>query len=79
MTEQQTPDDDPDPIVQMNVRVPLSLRNEIDARRGNLKLSRDKWVTRALRFALKQPGTPARRRRTVARTERGTSVKGPQQ
>lgn len=44
-----------DPLVQMNVRVPQSLRDAIDARRAQVGpggLSRDKWVTRALHLAL---------------------------
>lgn len=45
---------DDDPLVQMNVRVPKSLRDAIDARRATKGLSRDKWVTRALTWALQQ-------------------------
>lgn len=69
------PRPDPDELVQMNVRVPRSLRDEVDARRARLDLSRDRWVVRALRFALAQPGNPARGRKTVARTKRGKTVK----
>lgn len=67
---------DPDELVQMNVRVPRSLRDELDERRGRLDLSRDRWVVNALRWALKQPGRPQRTtRKTVSRTGRGKSIK----
>lgn len=58
----------------MNVRVKRSLRNDIDARRAPLGLSRDEWVARALKWALNQPPrtrssaiTTAVRKRTVGR------------
>lgn len=48
--------------VQMNVRVPPDLIEAIDTRRqdlaehrGDKVLSRDEWVTRALRWAVSQP------------------------
>lgn len=49
-------------LVQMNVRVPRELRDQIDARRAQKDMSRDKWVANALRFALAQhaAGTPMR-------------------
>ncbi len=53
---------DPDELVQMNVRVPRRLRDQIDSRRGPLSMSRDKWVANALRWALRQPPVPAARR-----------------
>lgn len=65
--------------VQMNVRVPATLREQIDARREPLGLSRDLWVERALTWALAQP--PARRKHptslkgsVVAETVRGRTV-----
>jgi hypothetical protein len=69
------PEPDPDELVQMNVRVPRKLRDEIDERRGKLRLSRDKWVVRALGFALKAGAGPRPRGRTVARTPTGNTVK----
>ena len=51
-----------DPLVQMNVRIPTSLRDAIDRRRASIGptgLSRDKWVTRALTLALRV-STPIR-------------------
>lgn len=49
------PTPDPDETVQMNVRVKRSIVDQIDARRAPLDLSRDKWVARALTWALAQP------------------------
>lgn len=54
-----------DPLVQMNVRVPRSIREQVDARRAELALrpennghfSRDKWVTNAIRYALDTKAT----------------------
>jgi hypothetical protein len=43
-----------DPRVQMNVRLPKSLRDAIDARRAVKDMSRDKWVENAVRYALSQ-------------------------
>lgn len=43
-----------DPLVQMNVRVPTALREQVDARRAALGLSRDRYVTRAAAHALHQ-------------------------
>lgn len=40
---------------QVNVRLPLDLVEAIDARRARKDLSRDEWMTRALRFALEAP------------------------
>lgn len=80
---QDSPDDpppDPNELIQMNVRVPRWLRDAVDERRDRVRdgqgkaLSRDRWVTRALSFALKQPGNPVRRRGTVARTSRGRTI-----
>lgn len=51
MTGKRDPND---PLVQMNVRVPQSLRDQIDARRDLKGLSRDRWVTNALSFLLQQ-------------------------
>ena len=45
--------------VQMNVRVPESMRAAIDTRRHQLGLSRDEWMRRVIEWALHQPpGTP---------------------
>jgi hypothetical protein len=44
-----------DPRVQMNVRIPASLRDTIDLRRATLGLTRDEWVKRACTWALMQP------------------------
>lgn len=38
--------------VQVNVRLPEDLRDEIDRRRARKDMSRDVWVERALRYAL---------------------------
>lgn len=43
-----------DPLVQMNVRVPAALREQVDTRRAALGLSRDRYVTRAATHALHQ-------------------------
>lgn len=49
--------DPDDPLVQCNVRLPKSVRDQIDARRAVKDMSRDLWVTNAVRFALSQhPG-----------------------
>ena len=58
MTAEPTPPaDTPDDLVQMNVRVPRSLRDRVDERRATVNggISRDKWVARALNFALSAP------------------------
>lgn len=58
MTAEPTPSPDPaSELVQMNVRVPRGLRDAVDARRANVNggISRDKWVAKALTFALQQP------------------------
>lgn len=68
------PDEDPDRLVQMNVRLPRWLVWTLDQRRASINLSRDKWSLRALVFALAQPGDPRRRGSTVARTSRGRTV-----
>lgn len=44
-----------DPKVQVNVRLPVTLRDEMDARRAPLGLSRDEWMRRALVWAMSQP------------------------
>lgn len=49
------PLDEPDPRVQMNVRIPKSLRDTIDLRRATLGLSRDEWIRRAVSYALSVP------------------------
>lgn len=60
----------PEPTVQMNVRVPASLVERIDARRGKIGLSRDKWAARALDWALRQPERPTELRTRTARSIR---------
>jgi hypothetical protein len=62
--------DPEDPLVQMNVRVPRSLRDAVDGRRKGKGLSRDVAVERMLRFALKN--NPDR-----ARTPRPATVRRP--
>lgn len=67
--------DDPNELVQMNVRVPRWVRGRIDARRKGMvdaktekPLSRDKWVTNAALYALEAPErtpTTNTRRRTA--------------
>lgn len=55
--------DPADPLIQMNVRIPKSLRAQVDARREEVGLSRDRWVTNALTWILQQtviPGAPYR-------------------
>lgn len=45
------------PRVQMNVRLPAPLRDQIDARRatiGKTGISRDEWVRRAVTWVLAQ-------------------------
>lgn len=44
--------DPDDPLVQMNVRIPQSLRDQIDLRRSVKDMSRDRWVENALMHAL---------------------------
>lgn len=76
MTTAPGPDGEPaevEELVQMNVRVPRSLRDAIDARREPLNLSRDKWVARALRWALAQPKPSTRS--TIARTTTGRTAR----
>lgn len=48
---------DPDELIQVNVRIPRALRDEMDARRATVNggMSRDKWAAAAFRFALRQP------------------------
>ena len=61
----------PDELVQCNVRIPQSLRDEIDDRRATMKartgqrISRDKWLANAARYALQQhpPSPPGKRTR----------------
>lgn len=57
-----------DELVQMNVRVPKSLRDAIDARRASKGLSRDKWCTRALTWALQQHQRAEPHTNSVGRT-----------
>jgi TfoX/Sxy family transcriptional regulator of competence genes len=67
--------DDPNDLVQMNVRVPRWLRDRADQRRATMTdaaterpLSRDKWVANAMRYALEAPDrtpTGSTRRRTA--------------
>lgn len=44
--------------VQCNVRLPKDLIQAMDERRAKKDLSRDKWVERAIRFALSQQPAP---------------------
>lgn len=44
---------------QVNVRLPVPLIEQIDARRQVKDMSRDKWVENALRFALQHGQTPS--------------------
>jgi hypothetical protein len=59
-----TSGDEPEPELtkrtQMNVRIPANLIAAIDARRGPLKISRDEYVERCIRFALSRARTPRR-------------------
>lgn len=48
------------PRKQMNVRLPENLVDEIDRRRNLKGLSRDKWVERALIYAITQGPRPPR-------------------
>ena len=41
-----------EPRVQVNVRLPTSVRDRIDARRHTKGLSRDEWMLRAVLYAL---------------------------
>lgn len=68
MTVPATPppaDDESDPLTQVNIRIPRSLRDAIDARRALLPtddgrpVSRDKWAARVFRHALRQPAPGA--------------------
>ncbi|UQS95208.1 omega transcriptional repressor [Pseudanabaena phage Pam4] len=61
-----TPDDDP--VVQVNVRIPRSLRDAIDARRAVKGLSRDRWMANAARFALQAAATGGVTNNTRGRT-----------
>lgn len=54
VSPQVTPGSDDD-RVQVNVRLPKALRDEIDARRAPLRMSRDEWMRRALTFAMQVP------------------------
>lgn len=69
-----------DELVQCNIRIPRRLRDQIDERRAALpdgKISRDKWMARALKWALAQPvASPRRARRTIARNTRGRTAAG---
>lgn len=58
--------DEPRPKKQMNVRIDPDLIEEIDSRRDRLSLSRDVWVERALRYALRAQPSP----RTATRDTR---------
>ena len=62
MSDQTDPPAQPTkvPRVQMNVRIPEDLRDEVDARRARKDMSRDLWVERALRFALAYGPGPTR-------------------
>lgn len=67
-------DENPDELVQMNVRVPRSVKAAIDQRRAGLTdpvtgrpMSRDRWVTNAARYALQAP------RRPTGNTQRRTA------
>lgn len=57
--DQVNPPEHDDHPVQMNVRVPCSMRTALDDRRRCLGISRDEWVRRVIEWALTQPlGTP---------------------
>jgi hypothetical protein len=63
--------------VQVNVRVPVPLREAIDARRKELGLSRDEWAANAFRLALRQPTRPpAVVRRPTAGVRRPAVLRG---
>lgn len=67
--------DDNDPLVQMNVRIPQSVRDAADARRNQLGLSQSQWIANLILWGLQQPpGTPAdgRRRRPATASSDGT-------
>ena len=53
--------DEEDPLVQMNVRVPRSVVDQVNTRRAESGLSQSKWVTRALKFTLAQPRVQPKR------------------
>lgn len=58
--EAPDPTDPPPRRKQMNVRLPEDLIESIDTRRQRKGLSRDAWVERALRYALRATDrTPA--------------------
>lgn len=68
-------DQEPDELVQMNVRVPRSVKAAIDARRAGLtdpvtgrQMSRDRWVTNAAKYALQAPRRPTSSTTTQRRT-----------
>lgn len=63
-----TPQYEPDPWVQMNVRIRKSMYDRLDARRKNLELTRDDWVRHVIEWALLQPpATPVHTRRRNGR------------
>lgn len=78
MTAEPTPPPaDDDPLVQVNIRIPRSLRDGIDARRALIEtpdgrqVSRDKWAARVFTHALRMPlprPTPAPHRRPPSPT-----------
>lgn len=73
MTAAASPEPQPqdrDRLVQVNVRIPAWLRDEIDARRATVNggISRDKWAARAFKFALAQPRGQARQTAPGMRT-----------
>jgi predicted HicB family RNase H-like nuclease len=48
-------DENPDPRVQVNLRIPTSLRAAIDSRADQVGRSRNDWLEAAVRWALAQP------------------------
>lgn len=50
--------ENPDPVTQMNVRVPRSLIAAVDTRRAVTGLSRDKWVASAIEHVLRYTAPP---------------------
>jgi len=57
-----------DPLVQMNVRIPRSMRVEIESRSMRVGIGRDEWLRRVMEWALRQPESS----RVLAVYQRGT-------
>ena len=49
-----------DPLVQMNVRVPISVKDVVATRAERIGISRDEWIRRAIEFALIHGAQPVR-------------------